>query len=92
MTDAYCHLDMDAESPIADIEQRMLAANVSNAFLVETWDGRNRRMLAETDKFSVALCYRQECRSELLQLTGGPDVNGGHSPEQGFLPADWRVG
>ena len=70
MTDAYCHLDMDAESPLADIERLMLAAGVSDAFLIETWDGRNRRMLAETDKFSVALCYRQECRSELLQFTG----------------------
>jgi hypothetical protein len=61
---------MDADSPIADIERRMLSANVSNAFLVETWDGRNRRVLAEMDKFSVALCYRRECRGELLQVTG----------------------
>jgi hypothetical protein len=61
---------MDAESPIADIERRMLSANVSSAFLVETWDGRNRRLLAESAKFSVALCYRQECRGELLQVTG----------------------
>jgi predicted TIM-barrel fold metal-dependent hydrolase len=59
---------MDAESPIADIEQRMSQAHVSNAFLIETWDGRNRLALRQTDKFSVALCYRRECRRELLQL------------------------
>ena len=68
MTDAYCHLDMDTESPITDIEQRMSRAFVSHVFLIETWDGRNRRALKQTDKFSVALCYREECRGELLQL------------------------
>jgi hypothetical protein len=73
VTDAYCHLDMDQESPIADMERWMSSANVSNAFLIETWDGRNRRVLDQTDKFSVALCYRQQCRGELLQSmeTGG---------------------
>jgi predicted TIM-barrel fold metal-dependent hydrolase len=68
VTDAYCHLDMDAESPIADIEQRMSQAFVSRAFLIETWDGRNRYALKQTDKLAVALCYREGCRSELLQL------------------------
>ena len=68
MTDAYCHLDMDVESPVADIERRMLSANLSDAFLIETWDGRNRPALRQTNKFAVALCYRPECRGELLQL------------------------
>ena len=66
MTDAYCHLDMEQESPIADIERRMATAAVSSALLVETWDGRNRPLLEDllregpTDRFSVALCYRRE--------------------------------
>lgn len=76
MTDAYCHLDMDAESPIADIEQRMPAADVSHAFLIETWDGRNRQALRQTEKFSVALCYRREFRSELLQLMEKGEISG----------------
>jgi predicted TIM-barrel fold metal-dependent hydrolase len=71
MIDAYCHLDMEQESPIADIERRMATAAVSSALLVETWDGRNRRLLedflggASTDKFSVALCYRRELSPRL---------------------------
>jgi predicted TIM-barrel fold metal-dependent hydrolase len=67
---------MDAESPIADIEQRMAAANVSHAFLIETWDGRNRRVLGQTEQFSVALCYRRECRGELLQLMEKGELTG----------------
>jgi hypothetical protein len=47
MMDAYCHLDMEQESPVADIERRMAAAGVSMALLVETWDGRNRRLLED---------------------------------------------
>src|SRR5260370_14666233 len=64
MIDAYCHLDMEQESPIADIERHMATAAVSSALLVETWDGRNRPLLEDllgrgpTDKFSVALCSR----------------------------------
>jgi predicted TIM-barrel fold metal-dependent hydrolase len=73
--DAYCHLDMDLEvkrqSPIADIGQRMSTADVSSALLVETWDGRNRRLLNgvlrkhRAGRFGVALCYRQDSFGEL---------------------------
>jgi predicted TIM-barrel fold metal-dependent hydrolase len=76
VTDAYCHLAMDVESPIADIERRMLSANLSNAFLIETWDGRNRPALRQTNKFAVALCYRRECRAELLQLMDKGELTG----------------
>lgn len=69
--DAYCHLDMECESPIADFEGRMRAAGVTRALLVETWNGRNRPLLesvlrgGEQDKFCVALCYREERSREL---------------------------
>jgi len=80
MIDAYCHLDMGQESPVADIERRMATAAVSSALLVETWDGRNRPLLEEllsdgpTDKFSVALCYRQERSAELRRLIQGNEL------------------
>jgi predicted TIM-barrel fold metal-dependent hydrolase len=76
VTDAYCHLDIDHPSPIDDMEQQMSSANVSRAFLIETWDGRNRRLLWETNKFSVALCYRAECRAELLKLMKNGELTG----------------
>lgn len=76
MTDAYCHLDMDAESPIADIERRITRASVSRALLVETWDGRNRQALVPDDKFAVALCYREECRRELLRSIERDEITG----------------
>ncbi len=71
MVDAYCHLDLTQESPLADFEWRMAAAGVSSALLVETWDARNRPVLEDmlrersADRFPVALCYRKERCHEL---------------------------
>ncbi|HEX4810405.1 MAG TPA: amidohydrolase family protein [Bryobacteraceae bacterium] len=59
---------------MAEIEQRMSSAMVSRVLLVETWSGRNRRLLQDslsrrqTSKFPVALCYRQETSCELREL------------------------
>ena len=69
--DAYCHLDMQCEFPIADIEGHMTAASVTHALLVETWDGRNQAVLenvarcGNSELFSIALCYRRERVEEL---------------------------
>ena len=65
MIDAYCHLEMSAERPIADLEQRMDAAGVDRALLVETWSGDNRTPLqnlidSTSTEFRVALCFRPE--------------------------------
>lgn len=65
MIDAYCHLKMSTERPIADLEQRMEAAGVDHALVVETWSGDNRAQLQEliastSIKFRVALCFRPE--------------------------------
>lgn len=71
--DAYCHLDMQCEFPIADIEGRMKAADVVHALLVETWDGRNHALLetlarcGNRETFSIALCYRAERVEELRE-------------------------
>lgn len=80
--DAYCHLDMERESPIADIEDRMRTAAVARALLVETWDGRNRPLLeniprgGEREQFCVALCYRKARYRELRGMA-----------QEGELPA-----
>ena len=98
VTDAYCHLAMDVKSPIADIERRMLSANLSHAFLIETWDGRNRPALRQTNKFAVALCYRRECRAELLQLMDKGELTGVRMAtedirrDKDFSARDCRIG
>ncbi|MCU1258997.1 MAG: hypothetical protein JWO80_1882 [Bryobacterales bacterium] len=80
--DAYSHLDMEQANPIADIEERMRAAAVTSALLVETWDGRNRPVLenvlraGDREKFSVALCYRKERSIELLRMARAGELPG----------------
>jgi Predicted metal-dependent hydrolase of the TIM-barrel fold len=64
--DAYSHLDLEHPNPIADMEERMHAAGVESALLVETWNGANRGVLEKmlnkgpVDLFRIALCYRKE--------------------------------
>jgi hypothetical protein len=65
MIDAYCHLDMSAEQPIADLEQRMDTAGIDRAFVVETWSGDNRACLHQlitspSARFRVAPCFRPD--------------------------------
>ena len=76
MIDAYCHLDMRAPQPIADLERRMDAAGVDRALIVETWSGDNRACLQQSiaslsTRFRVAFCFRSgeaQSGSELLSL------------------------
>lgn len=65
MIDAYTHLDMSAAQPVADLEQRMNAAGVDRALIVETWSGENRWCLQElmsspVPAFGVAPCFRPD--------------------------------
>ncbi len=76
MIDAYCHLDMSAAQPIADLERRMDSAGVDRALIVETWSGDNRACLQQliassSTRFRVAFCFRSDeaqSASELLSL------------------------
>lgn len=76
MIDAYCHLDMSARQPITDLQQRMDAAGVERALIVETWSGDDRTCLDQliaspSNRFRVAFCFRpdaQQSASEFLRL------------------------
>jgi predicted TIM-barrel fold metal-dependent hydrolase len=76
MIDAYCHLDISAAQPIADLERRMVAAGVDRALIVETWSGDDRAWLQQlvaspSTRFRVALCFRSDqaqSGSDLLSL------------------------
>lgn len=76
MIDAYTHLNMSAAQPIADLEQRMKAAEIECALIVETWSGDNRGCLQQliaspAPVFRVAPCFRPEqaeSGAELLSL------------------------
>lgn len=75
MIDAYCHLDMSADQPIADLERRMAAAGIDRALVVETWSGDNRACLQQliaspSTRFRVAPCFRpDEAQSGVEFLT-----------------------
>jgi len=65
MIDAYTHLDMGVDDPLAALEQRMDGAAVDRAFIVETWNKDNRRCLyqlaaSHSSRFRVAFCFRPE--------------------------------
>lgn len=65
MVDAYTHLDMSLDDPLAALEQRMDEAAVGLAFIVETWSRDNRRILdqlvaSRSTRFRVAFCFRPE--------------------------------
>lgn len=74
MIDAYCHLDLSVEQPIAELERQMGAAGVDRALIVETWSGDNRVFLEQllplqSARFRLAFCFRPgevQCGSELL--------------------------
>ncbi|MGB7190092.1 MAG: amidohydrolase family protein [Acidobacteriaceae bacterium] len=76
MIDAYCHLDMSAAQPIADLERRMDAAGVDRALVVETWSGDNRICLQQlvasfSARFRVVPCFRPDqpqSNSEILSM------------------------
>jgi hypothetical protein len=76
MIDAYSHLDMSAEQPIADLERRMDAAGIARALIVETWSGDNRVRLEQliavrSTRFRIAPCFRPDqaqSGAELLSL------------------------
>jgi predicted TIM-barrel fold metal-dependent hydrolase len=63
MMDAYTHLDMSAQSPMAALEQWMDKAAIDRALVVETWGQDNRSCLdriiaSPSPRFRVALCFR----------------------------------
>jgi hypothetical protein len=65
MIDAYCHLDMSVEHPIADLERRMDVAGIDRALIVETWSGDDRACLQQlisspSPRFRVAFCFRPD--------------------------------
>lgn len=63
MMDAYTHLDMSVQDPMAALKQCMEEAAIDRALVVETWSGDNRwcldRLIASpSSQFRVALCFR----------------------------------
>lgn len=63
MIDAYAHLDMSVANPIHDLFERMNAAEVGRALIVETWSGDNRgclrHLMAQPSvAFRIAPCFR----------------------------------
>jgi predicted TIM-barrel fold metal-dependent hydrolase len=65
MIDAYTHLDMGVDDPLAALERRMDEAAVDRAFIVETWNKDNRKCLEQlaashSSRFRVAFCFRPE--------------------------------
>src|SRR3984885_8310717 len=63
MMDAYTHLDMSAQSPMAALEQWMDKAAIDRALVVETWGQDNRSCLdriicSPSPQFRVAFCVR----------------------------------
>lgn len=63
MMDAYTHLDMSVQSPMAALERRMDEAAIDRALIVETWGRDNRscleRLIASpSPRFRVAFCFR----------------------------------
>jgi predicted TIM-barrel fold metal-dependent hydrolase len=76
MIDAYCHLNMSVDQPIADLERRMDAAGVDRALIVETWNGDNHDCLQEltaapSKRFRVAFCFdpdKEQSGTELVSL------------------------
>lgn len=65
MIDAYTHLDMSVDDPLAALVRRMDEAAVRGAFVVETWSKDNRKCLDEltashSSRFRVAYCFRPE--------------------------------
>lgn len=81
MIDAYTHLDMSLDDPLAALEQRMDEAAVNRAFVVETWSGDNRKCLDQlvalrSPRFRVAFCFRPE-NGPLNPAIFGPVTVGG---------------
>jgi hypothetical protein len=82
MIDAYVHLDPTAPDPVAELDQRLAAAGVRRAFVVETWAGKEQPELAEItsrsrdngDERIVALCYRGQTENEVAALLKKPAV------------------
>jgi predicted TIM-barrel fold metal-dependent hydrolase len=73
MIDAYTHLDMSTARPLADLEQRMKAAGIDRALVVETWSGDNRGCLQQlmdlpVPAFRIAPCFRSEQEESGAQL------------------------
>lgn len=65
MIDAYCHLDMSVDQPVADLAHRMDDAGIDRALVVETWSGDNRTFLQHliatpSARFCAAPCFRAE--------------------------------
>lgn len=65
MIDAYTHLDMSLDDPLAALERCMDEAAVNRALVVETWSKDNRRCLdqlavSRSPRFRVAFCFRPE--------------------------------
>lgn len=79
MIDAYTHLDMSAAQPILDIEQRMRAAGVDRALIVETWSGDNHECLQElmaspVPALRIAPCFRPDQESSGAELVSSEVV------------------
>ena len=55
----------------------MRSAGIADVLLVETWSGANRGILEETlrsgstDRFRIALCYREHDADSLRRLLAG---------------------
>jgi predicted TIM-barrel fold metal-dependent hydrolase len=62
------------DSPLTNITDQMRSAKISQALLVETWNGSNQTLLKKllqdnsNKQFKVALCYRSESEEELRDL------------------------
>lgn len=81
MIDAYTHLDMSLDDPLADLERRMDEAAINRALVVETWSMDNRRCLDQlvvsgSSRFRVAFCFRPD-EGPFSPSIFGPETVGG---------------
>jgi hypothetical protein len=81
MIDAYTHLDMSVQHPMAALERCMDEAAIDRALVVETWNGDNRpcldRLIASpSSRFRVALCFRPAGESFGATILGQKAVGG----------------
>jgi len=65
MIDGYTHVDMSAAHPLEDLGMQMQRAGVTAAFVIETWDKRNRVCLHQliaraSAQFRGAFCFRAD--------------------------------
>jgi predicted TIM-barrel fold metal-dependent hydrolase len=81
MIDAYTHVDMSAARPLEDLEMQMQNAGVTAAFVIETWDKRNRVCMQQligraSAQFRGAFCFRADEQEYVFEQSKSPYIAG----------------